>query len=111
MNNPIVSQLIIPFGFMIAVAYFLILRPNQVQKKRHEESIMGIKKGDEIVTAGGIIGDIVHIKPLGTDGAATLNDRVTIRSGESKLVVERSRIARVMEASAVQSSAPKASAS
>jgi preprotein translocase subunit YajC len=110
MNNPIVSQLLLIAG-PLAILYFVFLRPQQMQKRRHEESIMAIKKGDEIVTAGGIVGDVIHIKALGTDGASTLEDRVTIRSGESKLVVERGRIARVMLAGAAQTPATKASAS
>ncbi len=110
MNNPIVSQLLLIAG-PLAILYFVFLRPQQMQKRKHEESIMAIKKGDEIVTAGGIIGDVIHIKALGTDGASTLDDRVTIRSGESKLIVERGRIARVMPAGAAQAAATKAPAS
>jgi preprotein translocase subunit YajC len=110
MNNPIVSQLLLIAG-PLAILYFVFLRPQQMQKRKHEESIMAIKKGDEIVTAGGIVGDVIHIKALGTDGASTLDDRVTIRSGESKLIVERGRIARVIPAGAAQAAATKASVS
>jgi len=110
MNNPIVSQLLLIAG-PLAILYFVFLRPQQIQKRRHEESIMAMKKGDEIITAGGIVGDVVHIKALGTDGASTLEDRVTIRSGESKLIVERGRIARVTPAGTAQATAAKPSAS
>jgi preprotein translocase subunit YajC len=50
-----------------------------------------------VVTAGGIIGEVIHIKETMKDGAstATMEDRITIRSGESRLIVERGRIARV----------------
>jgi preprotein translocase subunit YajC len=49
--------------------------------------LSAVKKGDEVVTAGGIIGTVVHAE----------EDRLTIRSGEStRLVVERGRIARVI---------------
>ncbi len=45
---------------------------------------------------GGIVGEVVHIGPAqGKDGAVSLNDRITIKSGESKLVVERGRIAAI----------------
>jgi len=79
----------------VAIFYFIVLRPQQQQKRKHEASLMAIKKGDEIVTSGGIVGEVIFIKAQGTDGAATLDDRITVKSGESRLVIERARIARV----------------
>ncbi|HEY6213424.1 MAG TPA: preprotein translocase subunit YajC [Vicinamibacterales bacterium] len=82
---------------LIAIMYFLMIRPQQTQRKRHESALMQLKKGDEIVTAGGIIARVVHIKEGMKDGkqAPSLEDAVTIQSGESRLVVERGRIARI----------------
>ena len=101
-----------PFLFQIAlifgIFYFLLLRPQQQQRKKHEEALKAIKRGDEVVTAGGIIGEVLHVKETMKDGVATkaLDDRVTIKSGESRLVVERGRIARVI--SPVVSTGPAA---
>ena len=82
---------------ILGIFYFMMVRPQQKQRKRHETTLMGLKKGDEIVTAGGIIGRVVHIKEGTKDGATnpTLEDAVTIQSGESRLIVERGRIARI----------------
>lgn len=82
---------------ILGIFYFMMVRPQQTQRKRHETTLMALKKGDEIVTAGGIIGRVVHIKEGTKDGAAhpTLEDAVTIQSGESRLIVERGRIARI----------------
>lgn len=84
---------------IIAIFYFILIRPQQKERKRLETSILGIKKGDEVVTSGGIIGEVMHIQIVrpgeSNDQSPTLNDRVTIKSGESKLVIERGRIARV----------------
>lgn len=82
---------------ILGIFYFMMVRPQQKQKKRHETTLMSLKKGDEIVTAGGIIGRVVHIKETTKDGAAnpTLEDAVTIQSGESRLIIERGRIARI----------------
>ena len=88
-------MLIIQFGLIFAIFYFLLIRPQQRQRKQQEERLMQIKKGDQIVTAGGIIGEVLHIKQTSKDGTPSLEDQVTIRSGESRLVVERQRIARV----------------
>jgi preprotein translocase subunit YajC len=97
MNNPITQQLLL-IAVPIAIIYFIILRPQQQQKRKHEQSLMSIKKGDEIITNGGLIGDVIHVKALGTDGAPTLDDRITVRSGESRVVVHRARIAHIVPA-------------
>src|SRR5258708_7541677 len=82
---------------ILGIFYFMMVRPQQTQRKRHETSLMALKKGDEIVTAGGIIARVIHIKEGTKDGAAHagLDDAVTIQSGESRLIVERGRIARI----------------
>src|ERR1043165_7474553 len=85
--------LIIQFVLILAIIYFLMIRPQQKQRKQHETTIMSLKKGDEVVTVGGIIGKVVHIKEGVKDGgpAPTMTDAVTIQSGESRLIVQRGR--------------------
>jgi preprotein translocase subunit YajC len=41
------------------------------------------------------VGEVLHIAPVNKDGAASMEDRITIKSGESKVIVERGRISRV----------------
>jgi preprotein translocase subunit YajC len=110
MNNPITQQLVF-FGVIIAIMYLLIWRPHQQQKHKHEETLMSIKKGDEVVTSGGIIGDVVHVKVVGADGKPSFDDRLTVRSGESRLLIERGRVAHVTPSGVAQSASTKASAS
>lgn len=90
-----IPQMIFMYGAIFVIFYFVLIRPQQKQRKSHEERVKTLKKGDEIVTAGGIVGEVLHIAASGKDGAATLADRITIKSGESKLIVERGRIAAV----------------
>lgn len=91
------TMLILQFALILGIIYFLMIRPQQQQRKKHESTIMGLKKGDEVVTVGGIVGRVVHIKEGTKDGAAvtTMTDHVTIQSAESRLVVERGRIAKI----------------
>jgi preprotein translocase subunit YajC len=70
---------------ILAIFYFLIIRPKVQQEKKHRERLDQIKRGDEIVTAGGVIGEVVHLK----------DDRLTVKSGETRLVVQRNRVAEV----------------
>ena len=82
---------------IFAIFYFLMIRPQQKQRKQHEQRLMELKRGDSVVTAGGVIGEVVHVRDGTKDGAPakTLEDPITIRSGESKMIVERGRIARI----------------
>jgi len=107
-----------PFLFQIAaifaIFYFLMIRPQQKQRKAHEAAILAIKKGDQIITAGGIVGEVLQIKVGHRDGqsAAGLADHITIKSGESKLIVTRGRIAAVgAESIATDGSSSSSSAS
>lgn len=77
--------LLFQFGAIILIFYFLLIRPQSQARKKHAELLGGLKKGDEVTTAGGIIGRVKDIK----------DDRITIESGSASLVVERARIVRV----------------
>jgi preprotein translocase subunit YajC len=81
---------LIGFGL---VAYFLLIRPQAQARKRHAELLSSLKKGDEVMTSGGIIGRVKDIREVDTDG--TREVRVTVESGTATLVVERTRILRV----------------
>lgn len=91
--NPLFGTLFM-YVAIAAIFYFILWRPQQRQRKQHEQTIRSLKRGDEIVTAGGIVGEVVNIKELAA-GQVSAEDQITIRSGESRLVVERGRIARV----------------
>jgi preprotein translocase subunit YajC len=95
--TPFLVQLVAIFG----IFYFLIIRPQQAQKKKHEAALRAIKRGDQVVTAGGIVAEVVHIKEnVAADGTAArpLEDLITIKSAESRLIVERGRIVKIMGA-------------
>ena len=54
-------SLMLPLVLMIAVMYFLMIRPENKRKKQAEEMRNSLKKGDQITTIGGIIGKIVQV--------------------------------------------------
>ena len=51
---------LIPFVLMFVVFYFLLIRPQQQAQKRHREMVANVKKGDMVVTAGGILGKVIR---------------------------------------------------
>ncbi len=83
---------------IFAIFYFLLIRPQTQERKRHAAMLAGIKKGDEVVTSGGIIGKVVHAE----------QDRLTVRTAENtRLTVDRSRIAAVLDARAAKETEQK----
>ncbi|PLY16080.1 preprotein translocase subunit YajC [Sulfurimonas sp. CVO] len=57
----ILSQLL-PFIILIAIMYFVIIRPQQKEAKNRQEMIASLKKGDKIVTAGGVIAVVYKVE-------------------------------------------------
>jgi preprotein translocase subunit YajC len=51
----------LPIVGMIAIFWFLIIRPQMKRQKEHQQKIEGLKKGDQVVTAGGLLGKIVKV--------------------------------------------------
>jgi preprotein translocase subunit YajC len=72
-------------ALFIAIFYFLLIRPQRRQQEQHRQLLASLQRGDQVVTSGGVIGEVIHIK----------DDQVTIRSGESRFVVVRSGISSV----------------
>jgi preprotein translocase subunit YajC len=108
-SNALLQPLIM-FPLIFLIFYFVVMGPQRRQRQQHEQALRNIKRGDEVVTAGGIVGEVVHVKEGVKDGKSTpgMEDRVTIKSGESRLVVERGRIARVASRSPGPGAAPPA---
>ena len=88
----------LPFQIFLIVGifYFLIIRPQGQARKKHETLLSGLKAGDRVMTAGGILGIVRKVEEK--DGEW----RVTLESGQSTLVVERSRIIKVGDQTAPQ---------
>ena len=52
---------LIMFGIILAIFYFLLIRPQKKEMERHQELLSGLKVGDKVVTAGGILGTIKSV--------------------------------------------------
>jgi preprotein translocase subunit YajC len=78
--------MIIMWGAIIAIFYFLLIRPQKKAQERHQEMVEGLKKGDDVMTDGGIIGEVIHLK----------EDRVTVKTAnDTRVEVARGKIAKV----------------
>jgi preprotein translocase subunit YajC len=84
------------YGAIFAIFYFILIRPQSSQRKQHDELVRNLKKGDEIVTNGGLVGEVLFIKEKGGDDKSSgMDDRVTIKSGDTRVIIERGRIAKI----------------
>ncbi|MFO6430016.1 preprotein translocase subunit YajC [Erythrobacter sp. W302b] len=51
----------LPIVGMIAIFWFLIIRPQMKRQKDHQAKIAAVKKGDQVVTAGGLVGKVIKV--------------------------------------------------
>jgi len=51
----------VPLILMFVIFYFLLIRPQQKRQKEHKALLAGLKRGDDIITAGGIMGRITNV--------------------------------------------------
>ena len=65
------STLLLPIG-MIVIFYFLLIRPQNQRMKKHKAMLEALKRGDTVVTQGGVIGKVFKLSP----------DEVTLDTGE-----------------------------
>ncbi len=74
------------FGLMFLVMYFLILRPQSQKQKETKKMLGALKKGDKVVTAGGIHGEVDSIKEDTGAVVVRVDDNVKIKFEKSAIV-------------------------
>ncbi len=88
MIGPVIT--LVSFGLIM---YFLIIRPQRKIQMQHRVMVDNVKKGDEVMTEGGLIGTVVHLA----------EDRVTLKSADARVIVAKVKIARVFSATTTES--------
>jgi preprotein translocase subunit YajC len=71
---------VMPMIFMVGIFYFLLIRPQQKKAKEHKALLDNLKKGDRVITSGGIVGTIANI-----------DDQIVILEIADKVRIEMSR--------------------
>lgn len=67
-QQPGMGSMLVPFAAMIAIMYFMMIRPQQKKAKEQQAMLSALKEGDEVLTASGILGTVKGI----TDRVVTL---------------------------------------
>jgi preprotein translocase subunit YajC len=64
LSDPFISSLI-PLILVFGIMYFLLIRPQQQRVKQHQAMVEAVRRGDMVVTAGGIVGRVAKVKDDG----------------------------------------------
>lgn len=67
---------ILPLVAIFGVFYFLLIRPQQKRMKDHQTKIGAVKKGDQVVTGGGLVGKVVRVDDIYADVELAPNVKV-----------------------------------
>ena len=81
-------QGIVPFILIFGIMYFLLIRPQQKKVKEHQAMVAALRRGDQVVTQGGIIGKVSKVKDdneIEVEIAAGVNVRI-VRSTIAQVV-------------------------
>jgi preprotein translocase subunit YajC len=82
---------LVPFFLIFVIFYLLLIRPQAKRQKEHQQMLMGLKKGDEVLTQGGLYGvvvgtrdDVVVLKIAENTKVEVAKSAVTALKGRSK---------------------------
>ena len=90
---------ILPFVLIFVIMYFLILRPQQKRVKTHQEMVKNVRRGDTVITNGGLVGRVTKV----IDDAEIeieLSDEVRVRQMRSMIADVRAKGEPVKEGAA-----------
>lgn len=80
---------LLPFILIFAIMYFLIIRPQQQRLKNHREMVAAVRRGDTVVTSGGLIGKVAKVDD--EELQVELTDGVRVRVVRATISEIRSR--------------------
>ena len=109
-----IMSMLITFPPMIAIFYFLLIRPENKRKKEAEEMRSSVKTGDKITTIGGIVGTVVNVKEskivieTGADQVRIELEKWAISSNETAAEAAQAKAKKEQEAKAKAKAAKKA---
>ena len=61
-GGDVFTSLVIPMVLIFGIMYFLLIRPQQKKLKEHQSMVDALRRGDQVVTAGGIVGKVTKVR-------------------------------------------------
>jgi preprotein translocase subunit YajC len=89
MSNEFLVQMM-PLVLLFGIFYFLLIRPQQQRMKKHQEMVNAVRRGDIVVTAGGVVGRVAKVKDDG-EIMVEIADGVQVRVVKSTLTDVRTK--------------------
>jgi len=77
---------IIMLGIVFVIMYFVVLRPQSKEQKKHQEMLKALKKGDKVLTAGGIYGVVVGISDAESKVVVRIDENTKVEIGKAYVV-------------------------
>jgi preprotein translocase subunit YajC len=96
LNDPFISTMV-PLILLFGIFYFLLIRPQQQRMKTHQQMVEAVRRGDTVVTAGGLIGKVAKVKDDG-ELMVEIADNVQVRVLKSTLTEVRAKSGEKAEA-------------
>ena len=81
----------VPFILIFVIMWFLIIRPQQRRVKAHQEMIKNVRRGDLVVTSGGIIGKVTKVLEDSADIEVEIADNVKVKVARAMVAEVRSK--------------------
>lgn len=81
----------VPFILIFVIMWFLIIRPQQRRVKTHQEMIKNVRRGDTIVTSGGIIGKVTKVLEDSTDIEIEIAEGVKVKVARAMISEVRTK--------------------
>ena len=81
----------VPFILIFVIMWFLIIRPQQRRVKAHQEMIKNVRRGDTVVTSGGIIGKVTKVTEDSADIEVEIAEGVKVKVARAMISDVRSK--------------------
>lgn len=82
---------LVPLILIFAVFYFLLIRPQQQKMKRHREAVNAVRRGDRVITGGGIVGSVARVDDQADEVLVEIADGVRVRVKRQTLMDVQSK--------------------
>lgn len=92
------ASLLIPMLMMLAIFYFFLIRPQAQRAKEHKARMNAVRRGDTVVTSGGMVGRVTKVSDTSDEVEIELADNLKVRVIKSTLLDVRSKGEPVKEA-------------
>ena len=87
----IMTSGLVPMILIVGIMYFLMIRPQQKKMKEHRAMVEALRRGDQVVTQGGIIGKVTRVKDGESEIEVEIADGVKVRVVRSTITQVLSR--------------------